>query len=72
MELLFLLLLVPIFWLVMLPRRLVGAARRHRFALAGIVLLVLASGWLSVTYFSPRPNPVNYAQGDETLRAMLD
>jgi hypothetical protein len=72
MELLFLLLLIPVFWLIMLPRRLVGAARRHRFALAGIVLLVLATGWLSVTYFTPPPNPVNYAQGDETLRAMLD
>ena len=72
MELLFLLLLIPVFWLVMLPRRLVGAARRHRFALAGIVLLVLATGWLSANYFTPRPNPVNYAQGDETLRAMLD
>lgn len=72
MELLFLLLLIPVFWLIMLPRRLAGAARRHRFALAGIALLVLASGWISVTYFSPRPNQVNYAQGDETLRAMLD
>lgn len=72
MELLFLLLLIPLFWLVMLPRRLVGVARRHRFALAGVALLVLASGWLSTTYFTPRANPVNYAEGDETLRAMLE
>lgn len=72
MELLFLLLLVPAFWLIMLPRRLAGAARRHRFALTGLVLLILATGWISTTYLAPAPEPLDYARSDETLRALLD
>lgn len=72
MDLLFLLLLVPAFWLIMLPRRLAGAARRHRFTLTGVLLLVLATGWISANYLTPRLDPVDYASSDETLRALLD
>lgn len=71
MELLLLLLLLPAFWLIMLPRRLVGVARRHRFALAGIALLLLAGGWLGTNYFTPHPRAIDYAEGDQALREML-
>ena len=72
MELLFLVLLVPIFWLVMLPSRLAGAAKRHRFTGAGIIAALLVVGYFTMQILAAQPPRTDYTQGDATLRAMLE
>lgn len=72
MELLFLLLLIPVVWLMRLPSRIVGALRRHRVASAGILAVLAISGFLVLLLNQPPEVRVDYAQGDATLRAMLE
>jgi len=72
MELLFLLLLVPVVWLVWLPSRIVGALRRHRVASAGILAVVAIAGFVMLLLNQPPEVRADYAQGDATLRAMLE
>jgi hypothetical protein len=72
MELLFLLLLVPAAWLLLLPGRLAKRARKYRFTGAGILLGVLVAGWVGVQALSKPPaETVDYAAGDSDLRAIL-
>ena len=73
MELLFLLLLVPIFWLLLLPARLAGAVKRHRFSGAGLIGAILVFGYLTVYALAPAADvKTDYSEGDATLRAMLE
>ena len=65
MELLFLLLLIPVFWLLLLPGRIAKRARKYRFTGAGILVGVLVAGWIGVA------ETVDYAAGDSDLRAIL-
>ena len=72
MELLFLLLLIPIVWLLLLPGRIAKRARRYRFTGAGILVGVLVAGWIGVQAFSPPPNAkADYSAGDSEVRALL-
>lgn len=72
MELLLLLLLVPIVWLLMLPGRIAKRARKYRFTAAGILVGVLVASWIGVQAFSGAGQQrVDYAEGDDQLRAML-
>jgi hypothetical protein len=72
MELLLLLLLVPIFWLLLLPGRIAKRARKYRFTGAGILVGVLVAGWIGIQAFSgPPPVKVDYTAGDTELRAIL-
>jgi len=71
-ELLFLLLLVPVLWLMLLPARIAGTFRRYRFAGAGVLVVVALGGFLMLTLKQPSEAPVDYAQGDAALRAMLE
>lgn len=72
MELLFLLLLVPVAWLLLLPGRLAKRARKYRFTGAGILVGVLVAGWIGIQAFSgPPQQKVDYAAGDSDLRAIL-
>ena len=72
MELLLLLLLVPIFWLLLLPGRIAKRARKYRFTAAGILVGVLVAGWIGVQAFSGAGRQrVDYAEGDDQLRALL-
>ncbi len=70
-ELLFLLLLVPVLWLMLLPSRIAGTMKRYRFAGAGVLVVVALGGFLMLTLKQPEA-PVDYAQGDAALRAMLE
>jgi len=72
MELLFLLLLIPVVWLMLLPSRIVGTVKRHRFAAAGVLAAVAAGGFLLVQLNHPADAPADYAHGDAALRAMLE
>jgi hypothetical protein len=72
MELLFLLLLVPVMWLMLLPSRIAGTLKRHRFSTAGILVVIAVGGYLALSLGHPVENPVDYAQGDVALRAMLE
>jgi hypothetical protein len=67
-----LLLIVPIAWLWLLPGRVAKRARKHRFAGIGALLLAIAIGWIGL-FVTARPDnaPVDYAQGDNELRAIL-
>jgi len=72
MELLFLLLLIPAAWLLLLPGRLAKRARKYRFTGAGILLGVLVAGWVGMQAMSkPQAETVDYAAGDSDLRAIL-
>ena len=71
MELLFLLLLIPVVWLMLLPSRIAGTVRRYRFAGAGVLAVVALGGFLLLQLNHPPEPPVDYAQGDAALRAML-
>jgi hypothetical protein len=70
-ELLFLLLLVPVLWLMLLPSRIAGTMKRYRFAGAGVLVVVALGGFLMLTLKQPEAT-VDYAQGDAALRAMLE
>ncbi len=73
MELLLIILLVPIFWLVLLPSRLAGAVKRHRFTGAGIVAALLVVGYFTMQIIAAQPEKrADYTQGDAALRAMLE
>ncbi|MBN9360196.1 MULTISPECIES: hypothetical protein [unclassified Devosia] len=72
MELLFLLLLIPVAWLLLLPGRIAKRARKYRFTGAGILLGALVAGWVGVQAMSKPPvEAVDYAAGDSDLRAIL-
>ncbi len=72
MELLFLLLLIPVAWLLLLPKRLARRARKYRFTGAGILLGVMVAGWVGVQAMSKPPvETVDYSAGDSDLRAIL-
>ncbi|MDB5541278.1 MAG: hypothetical protein JWQ89_3005 [Devosia sp.] len=72
MELLLLLLLVPIFWLALLPGRVAKRARRYRLTGAGVLAGALIAAWIGIHAFSRPPEPaVDYAAGDTELRALL-
>jgi hypothetical protein len=72
MELLFLLLLIPVLWLLLLPGRIAKRARKYRFTGAGILVGVLIAGWIGVQAMSrPPAETVDYAAGDSDLRAIL-
>jgi hypothetical protein len=72
MELLFLLLLIPVLWLLLLPGRIAKRARKYRFNGAGILVGVLIAGWIGVQAISkPSVEAVDYAAGDSDLRAIL-
>ena len=72
MELLLLLLLVPIIWLLLLPGRIAKRARKYRFTGAGILAGALVAGWIGIQAFSAPPQQkVDYAEGDDQLRAIL-
>lgn len=72
MELLLLLLLIPVVWLTLLPSRIAGTLRRHKFA--GVAVLVaIAIGAFVMLQLSHPPEPTaDYAEGDAALRAMLE
>lgn len=72
MELLFLLLLIPVVWLVLLPSRIAGTLKRHRFAGAVVLTVVALGGYLILLLNHPAEVPADYAQGDAALRAMLE
>jgi hypothetical protein len=72
MELLFLLLLIPVVWLLLLPSRIAGTLRRHRVTAAGIFAIVATGGFLILLLNHPAEKPADYAQGDAALRAMLE
>jgi hypothetical protein len=73
MELLLLLLIVPIAWLVLLPSRIAGAARRYRFAGVGVLLVLLIGGWFAIQALAVAPESrADYAAGDSALRALLE
>jgi hypothetical protein len=72
MELLFLLLLVPVVWLLLLPSRIAGTLRRHRVAGAGILAVAALGGFLMLQFNRPPEVPADYARGDAELRAMLE
>ena len=55
MELLFLLLLIPVAWLLLLPGRIAKRARKYRFTGAGILVGVLIAGWIGVQAMSKPP-----------------
>jgi hypothetical protein len=72
MELLFLLLLIPIIWLLLLPGRIAKRARRYRFTGAGILVGALVAGWIGLHALSGPPHQkIDYADGDDQLRAIL-
>lgn len=71
MELLFLLLLIPVVWLMLLPARIAGTVRRYRFAGAGVLAAIAVGGLLLLLLTHPQP-VTDYAQGDAALRAMLE
>lgn len=69
--LLLLLLLIPIAWLLLLGR-LAKGMKKYRFAGLGVVLLALAVGWIGMQVTAKPVNaPVDYAEGDDALRAIL-
>jgi hypothetical protein len=72
MELLFLLLLVPVVWLMLLPSRIAGTVKRYRFAAAGVMAVAALGGFLMLSLNHPADAPADYAQGDAALRAMLE
>ena len=73
MELLLLLLILPIAWLVMLPKRIAGAVRRYRVQVVGVLLVILVGGWFAIeTATRPAELRADYAAGDTALRALLE
>lgn len=72
MELLFLLLLIPVVWLVLLPSRIAGTLKRHRFTGAVVLTVFALGGYLILLLNHPAEVPADYAQGDAALRAMLE
>lgn len=72
MELLLLLLLIPVVWLALLPSRIAGTLRRHRFAGAGALAAIAIGGFVILQLNHPAEYPADYAEGDAALRAMLE
>lgn len=72
MELFLVLLLVPLVWLWLLPGRIAKRARKYRFAGIGVLLFAIAAGWIGLQVTARPDNaPVDYAAGDQDLRAIL-
>jgi hypothetical protein len=72
MELLLLLLLIPVVWLMLLPSRIAGSLKRHRYAAAAVVAIVALGGLLVLQFRQPEQTHTDYAQGDSALRALLE
>jgi ferric-dicitrate binding protein FerR (iron transport regulator) len=72
MELLFLLLLIPVVWLMLLPSRVASTLKRHRYASAAAVAAIALGGLLLLQLNPPTEGPADYAQGDTALRALLE
>ena len=72
MELLFLLLLIPVVWLMLLPSRVASTLKRHRYASAAVVAAIALGGLLLLQLTPPTEGPTDYAQGDPALRALLE
>lgn len=73
MEFLLLLLVLPLIWLVRLPVRVIGTARRHPYVSAALALGMLATALLGFQVLDPSAGlKTDYAPGDATLRAMLE
>jgi hypothetical protein len=72
MELLLLLLAVPFIWMLLLPVRVMGRARRLPIRSFGIVALVVVGGVLIISTTNSEAPPTDYAAGDAALRAMLE
>jgi hypothetical protein len=72
MELLLLLLLVPVIWLMLLPSRIAGTVRRHRVTTAAVLTALAIGGLLLLQVNHPPAPAADYAEGDATLRAMLE
>ena len=72
MELLLLLLLIPLVWLWLLPGRIAKRAKKYRLAGMGALVLAIAVGWIGLQVTARPDNaPVDYAAGDNDLRAIL-
>ena len=72
MELVLLLLLVPLVWVWLLPRRVARRARKFRFTGIAALVLAVAAGWLGMQVTArPANAPVDYAARDDDLRAIL-
>jgi hypothetical protein len=72
MELLLLLLAVPFIWMLLLPVRVMGRARRLPVRSMGIMALIVVGGILVVTTMKSEAPRADYAAGDAALRAMLE
>ncbi len=68
------LLVVPVVWLFLLPRRLLAVLRGHPGLSAGVLALVLLGIWgtLQLLPSAPTETLVSYAEGDAALRLMLE
>ncbi len=74
MELLLLLLLLPIGWLVLMPRRAKSRVHVIRFTSAGVLMGVAIAAWVGLQMFSgpqTAQSGVDYTAGDSELRAIL-
>jgi hypothetical protein len=72
-ELLLLLLAVPILWLLLLPARVVGRARKLPLAGPGVLAIIVVAGWFTYGALQgERTEAGDYAPGDTALRAILD
>jgi hypothetical protein len=83
MELLFLVLLLPVFWFLLFPPRLFAPVRRTPFGALGIVGVVLIIGWFGLKLFGQPASPAvgpeavpvataDYAAADASLRALIE
>ncbi|MGV3492111.1 MAG: hypothetical protein ACO1OG_12415 [Devosia sp.] len=71
MELLLLLVLVPIAWLLVMPRR-SKRSRAMRFPLVGVLAGGAIAVWVGLQFFTAAPRPdTDYSAGDSELRAIL-
>lgn len=72
MELLLLLVLVPIAWLVLLPRRIAKRLRAFRLPAAGLLAGGAVAVWVGLQFVAtPQHSSADYAAGDSELRAIL-
>ncbi len=74
MELLLLLLLLPIGWLVLMPRRTKPRVRAMRFTGAGVLMGAAVAAWVGLQLLATpqaTQSGVDYTAGDSELRAIL-
>ncbi len=73
MELLLLLLVLPLAWLLLLPRRVAGVARRFSVPGFGILIGAVVLGFIMLRAAPPAPETItDYAAGDTALRVLLE